>query len=83
MTTNLGPDYVAALVDALMTSPAGYWNDTALFVTWDDPGGWYDHVSPPQLDRNGLGFCVPLSGRVEICEARVRLARPTRGRQFA
>ncbi|GAC1398809.1 MAG: hypothetical protein NVSMB59_19890 [Vulcanimicrobiaceae bacterium] len=60
VTTNLGPDYVAALVDALMTSPAGYWNDTALFVTWDDPGGWYDHVSPPHLDRNGWGFRVPL-----------------------
>lgn len=59
-TTNLGPDYVAALVDALESSPAGYWNDTALFVTWDDPGGWYDHVAPQQLDRNGLGFRVPL-----------------------
>ena len=43
-----------------MTSPAGYWNDTALFVTWDDPGGWYDHVAPRQIDRNGLGFRVPL-----------------------
>jgi len=60
VTTNLGPDYVAALADALMTSPAGYWNDTALFVTWDDPGGWYDHVVPQRLDRNGLGFRVPL-----------------------
>lgn len=59
-TTNFGPDYVAAIANALMTSPAGYWNDTALFVTWDDPGGWYDHVAPPQLDRNGLGFRVPL-----------------------
>ncbi len=59
-TTNLGPDYVAALADALATSPAGYWRDTALFVTWDDPGGWYDHVAPRQLDRNGLGFRVPL-----------------------
>lgn len=57
-TTNLGPDYVAALADALIASP--YWNDTALFVTWDDPGGWYDHVAPQQLDRNGLGFRVPL-----------------------
>jgi len=57
-TTNLGPDYVAALADTLMMTP--YWNDTALFVTWDDPGGWYDHVVPQQLDRNGLGFRVPL-----------------------
>ncbi len=59
-TTNLGPDYVASIADALATSPAKYWRDTALFVTWDDPGGWYDHVAPVQLDRNGLGFRVPL-----------------------
>ncbi|GAC1406961.1 MAG: alkaline phosphatase family protein [Candidatus Velthaea sp.] len=60
VTTNFGPDYVASVANALATSPAGYWRDTALFVTWDDPGGWYDHVAPPQLDRNGLGFRVPL-----------------------
>ena len=59
-TTSYGPDYVAQIVDALMASPAGYWNDTAVFVTWDDPGGWYDHVVPPQIDNNGLGFRVPL-----------------------
>ncbi len=58
VTTNFGPDYVAALANTLMQTP--YWNDTALFVTWDDPGGWYDHVAPHQLDRNGLGFRVPL-----------------------
>lgn len=59
-TTSLGPDYVALLVDALRLSPANYWKDTAVFVTWDDPGGWYDHVAPAQLDSNGLGFRVPL-----------------------
>ncbi len=59
-TTSFGPDYNADLVNALMTSPAGYWKDTALFVTWDDPGGWYDHVRPTKLDNNGLGFRVPL-----------------------
>ncbi len=59
-TTNFGPDYNADLVNALMTSPAGYWKDTALFITWDDPGGWYDHVRPQELDNNGLGFRVPL-----------------------
>ncbi len=37
-----------------------YWNDTAIFVLWDDWGGWYDHVAPPQLDRMGLGIRVPL-----------------------
>ncbi|MDQ2908289.1 MAG: hypothetical protein M3R44_02950 [Candidatus Eremiobacteraeota bacterium] len=35
------------------------WRDTAIFVVWDDWGGWYDHVAPPQLDRMGLGFRVP------------------------
>jgi phospholipase C len=59
-TTNYGPDYVAQIADALMASPAHYWRNTALFVTWDDPGGWYDHVRPTQLDNNGLGFRVPL-----------------------
>ena len=59
-TTSFGPDYNADLVNALMTSPARYWKDTALFITWDDPGGWYDHVRPQELDNNGLGFRVPL-----------------------
>lgn len=31
-----------------------------MFVTWDDWGGWYDHVPPQQLDRMGLSFRVPL-----------------------
>ncbi|HEY5426593.1 MAG TPA: alkaline phosphatase family protein [Candidatus Tumulicola sp.] len=53
-----GPSWVAQVVDAIGESP--YWNNTAIFVTWDDWGGWYDHVAPPQLDYNGLGFRVPL-----------------------
>ncbi len=57
-TTNFGPDYNALLADTLMQSP--YWNDTAILLTWDDPGGWYDHVKPPHLDGDGLGFRVPL-----------------------
>lgn len=57
-TTNLGPDYVATLANTLAASR--YWDDTALLVTWDDHGGWYDHVAPQQLDGDGLGFRVPL-----------------------
>jgi len=57
-TTNLGPDYVAVLANQLASSQ--YWDDTALLVTWDDHGGWYDHVNPPQLDGDGLGMRVPL-----------------------
>ena len=57
-TTNLGPDYVAVLANQLASSR--YWDDTAILVTWDDHGGWYDHVNPPQLDGDGLGMRVPL-----------------------
>jgi phospholipase C len=35
------------------------WKDSAIFVTWDDWGGWYDHVVPPQVDGDGYGFRVP------------------------
>ncbi len=36
-----------------------YWETTAIVVTWDDYGGFYDHVSPPQIDMYGEGFRVP------------------------
>ncbi len=57
-STNYGPDWIADIVNAVATSP--YWNSTAILVTWDDWGGWYDHVAPQQLDRMGLSFRVPL-----------------------
>ncbi len=41
-----------------MESP--YWSSTAILITWDDYGGWYDHVTPPQVDQAGYGFRVPL-----------------------
>ena len=46
------------VIDAIMKSP--YWKDTAIFLTWDDYGGFYDHVPPPQVDGFGFGFRVPL-----------------------
>jgi phospholipase C len=52
-----GMDYVAYLVDQVMQSPA--WNSTAIIITWDDYGGFYDHVPPPQVDAYGEGFRVP------------------------
>ena len=55
---NTGPDWVASIVNAIGQSQ--YWGSTAIFVTWDDPGGWYDHVPPKMLDYDGLGFRVPL-----------------------
>jgi phospholipase C len=53
-----GPDWVASIVNAIGESP--YWNSTAIFISWDDWGGWYDHVPPPQVDDMGLGFRVPV-----------------------
>jgi phospholipase C len=55
---NTGPDWVASIVNAIGKSR--YWDSSAIFVTWDDPGGWYDHVPPKMLDYDGLGFRVPL-----------------------
>ena len=53
-----GPSWVAQVVNAIGASP--YWSSTAIVVVWDDWGGWYDHVPPPQLDYMGLGFRVPM-----------------------
>jgi phospholipase C len=64
-----GPSWVAAIVNAIGASTAcdnngGYWQDTAIFITWDDWGGWYDHETPtflaqPEGDYQ-YGFRVPL-----------------------
>jgi phospholipase C len=54
-----GPSWVAAIVNAIGQSQ--YWADTAIIVTWDDWGGWYDHVAPPQIrDSYEPGLRVPL-----------------------
>ncbi|MHB8656981.1 MAG: alkaline phosphatase family protein [Solirubrobacteraceae bacterium] len=52
-----GQAYVTELINAVMRSPD--WSSTAIFLTWDDWGGFYDHVQPPQVDRNGYGLRVP------------------------
>ena len=62
---NTGPSWVASIVNAIGTSP--YWANTAIFITWDDWGGWYDHVAPKVIN-DGVswgsgyvyGFRVPL-----------------------
>jgi phospholipase C len=56
--TATGPAWVASIVNAIGESQ--FYANTAIFVTWDDWGGWYDHVPPQQLDAYGLGFRVPL-----------------------
>jgi phospholipase C len=69
-----GPAWVAAIVNAIGNSTycdnnTGYWQDTAIFITWDDWGGWFDHVPPVILKDTHkyqdqysyqLGFRVPL-----------------------
>ena len=54
----LGPSWVASVVNAIGNSP--YWSTTAIFITWDDWGGWYDHVAPSIYDSYEYGFRVPL-----------------------
>lgn len=60
-----GPSWVAAIVNDVGQSHCdgnGYWRNTAIFITWDDWGGWFDHVMPPQpfRDQYEMGFRVPL-----------------------
>ena len=55
--SDVGMDYVAYLVNQLMSS--SYWQNSAIVITWDDYGGFYDHVVPAQIDQSGLGFRVP------------------------
>ena len=52
-----GQSYVTSLVNAVMSGPD--WNSTAIFLAWDDWGGFYDHVTPPTVDQNGYGLRVP------------------------
>jgi phospholipase C len=53
-----GPSWVASVVNAIGKSQ--YWDSTAIFVIWDDWGGWFDHVVPTVRNSFELGFRVPL-----------------------
>jgi phospholipase C len=52
-----GQAYVTGIINAVMRSP--YWNSTAIFLSWDDWGGFYDHVAPPNVNYFGYGPRVP------------------------
>ena len=52
-----GQAYVTSLINAVMSGPD--WDSTAIFLAWDDWGGFYDHMAPPRVDQNGYGLRVP------------------------
>lgn len=52
-----GQSYVTSIINAAMQSPD--WSSTAIFLAWDDWGGFYDTVVPPHVDANGYGLRVP------------------------
>jgi phospholipase C len=54
---SVGQSHVTRLVNTVMRSSE--WNSTAIFLAWDDWGGFYDHVRPPVVDRQGYGLRVP------------------------
>ncbi len=56
--SNTGPSWVASVVNAIGESQ--YWDSTAIFVMWDDYGGWFDPVPQPYADLDGLGMRIPM-----------------------
>ncbi len=56
--SSTGPQWVASVVNAIGQSK--YWNNTAIFIFWDDYGGWYDPEPPAYVDYDGLGFRLPM-----------------------
>jgi phospholipase C len=57
--SDTGPSWVASVVNAIGENRS-LWKSTAIIITWDDWGGFYDHVAPQQIDLQGLGFRVPM-----------------------
>ena len=53
----MGQSYVTKIVNAAMEGPD--WKSTVIFITWDDWGGFYDHLVPPRADTMGYGIRVP------------------------
>jgi phospholipase C len=56
-SVHAGQSYVTGLINAVMNGPE--WSSSVIFLSWDDWGGFYDHVAPPKVDQNGFGLRVP------------------------
>ena len=56
--SDTGPSWVSSLVNAVGESK--FWSSTAIFIFWDDPGGWYDPEPPAYVGNDGLGYRLPL-----------------------
>jgi phospholipase C len=56
-SVGVGENYVTGVINTIMGGPD--WKSSAIFLTWDDWGGFYDHVRPPRVDQNGYGLRVP------------------------
>jgi phospholipase C len=54
---SVGQDHVVRVINAIMSGKD--WNSTAIFLAWDDWGGFYDHVKPPRVDGQGYGLRAP------------------------
>jgi phospholipase C len=54
-----GQAWVTRVVNAVMQGPSEQWERSAIFLVWDDWGGFYDHVKPIRIDENGYGIRVP------------------------
>jgi phospholipase C len=57
-----GMNWTVAQVNAIVKG--GLWPNTAIFITWDDWGGWYDHIDPPMLEKWSDGTQFRLGTRV-------------------
>ncbi len=55
----MGQHEMSEVINALIASPL--WKSSALFLTYDEGGGYFDHVAPPQVDAYGLGMRVPMT----------------------
>ncbi len=56
--SNTGPSWVTSVVNTIGQSK--YWDSTAVFIFWDDYGGWYDPEPPAYADYDGLGMRIPM-----------------------